>query len=78
MMSAWLIPLPKDIYGEHVLTGIDWFPRDGVVKLTEKGSNDSEIIPAFIKHLDGFVRTVLPEQKSYLLCVDCHGFRKGY
>ncbi len=77
VMSAWFDPLPKESYGGHILTGQDWFPADGAVEMSEKWSMTREKIPSFVKHLDKYVRNILPSSTSYLLTLDGHKSRMG-
>ena len=81
VMSNWVEPLPS-IYknsGEicRKFEQENWFPKDGVIKCTEKGSMEMSIMPAFIKHLNAYVRSFLPNDVSYLLSLDGHGSRNG-
>ncbi len=78
VISAWFDPLSKEVFGNHKLTALNWFPEDGVVKVTENGSMTREILPAFMKHLHKFVTKLLPSGMSYLLCLDGHKSRLGY
>ncbi len=77
-MSAWFDPLPKESYGGHILTEQDWFPAEGVVKMSQKGSMTREIITSFVKHLDKYVRNFFPSSTSYLLTLDGHKSRIGF
>ena len=80
-MSNWVDPLPT-IYEN---SGNDcrkyeqenWFPGDSVIKCTEKSSMEMSVMPAFVKHLNAFVRSFLPQDVTYLLSLDGHGSRNG-
>ncbi len=71
-MTTRFDPLAAESYGGHVLTENSWFPSNGVVKMSEKGSMTSDIISSFIRHLDMYVRQFLPDTTSYLLSLDGH------
>ncbi len=47
VMARWFDPLPAESYGAHVLTENNWFPSNGAVKMSEKGSMTRDIIPYF-------------------------------
>ncbi len=72
VMTRWFDPLRAEPYGAHVLTENNWFLSNGVVKMSEKGSMTSEIIPSFSRHLDKYARQFLPATTSYLLRLDVH------
>ena len=81
VMSNWVDPLPT-IYKNsrnacRKYEQENWFPRDGVIKCTEKGSMEMSVMPAFVKHLNAFVRSFLPQNETYLLSLDGHGSRNG-
>ncbi len=77
VMSAWFDPLSKEEFANHKLTALNWFPEDGVVKVTENGSMTREILPALMKQLHKFVSKFLPTGMFYLLCLDGHKSRLG-
>ncbi len=60
VMIRWFDSLPAESYDGHVLTENNWLPSNGVVKMSEKVSMTSDIIPSFIRHLDVYVRQFLP------------------
>ncbi len=76
-MTRWFDPLPDESYGGHVLTENNWFPSNSAVKMSEKGSMTSDIIPSFIRHLYMYVRRFLPATTSYLLSLNGHKPRNG-
>ncbi len=71
-MTRWCDPLPAESYGGHVLTENNWFPSNGVVKMSGEGSMTSDIIPSFIRHLDMHARQFLSATTSDLLSLDGH------
>ncbi len=76
-MTRRFDPLPAESYDGHVPTENDWFPSNGVLKMSEKVSMTSEKIPSFIRPLDMYVRQFLPATTSYLLSLDGHKARIG-
>lgn len=55
----------------------DWFPRQGVMECTERGSMETSVIPAFVNHIHSFFRTVLTFNKPPLLSLEGHGSPNG-
>lgn len=57
--------------------GSHWFPKDGVIKVTENGSMEKDVIAAMMKHINKYVRNFVPEEKVYAITLDGHSSRKG-
>ena len=83
VMESWFLPLateglskalPKDIVD---LSEPDWFPKEGVVCCTERGSMDARTLQLFIQHIDRTIRKHISNDKEFLLTLDNHGSRKG-
>ena len=83
-MSNWLEPIPNIYKNSSALVFCEkfqqseWFPNDGAIKCTDKGSIEMDILPAFVKHLNKFVRLLVPEETYYLLSLDVHGSINGF
>ena len=82
VVQKWIDPLDPSFREGHpdcdMFTRPEWMPADATIRVTENGSMEMAILPAFIKHLDNFVRNVSGGKDSYLLTVDVHGSRNGY
>ncbi len=37
VMTRWFEPLPAESYGAHIFTENNWFPSNGIMKMSEKG-----------------------------------------
>lgn len=79
VMSNWISPLGnmEEEKGGHSYYSIcdkyyheGWFPKDGIIKMSENGSMQIEILPALMKHIDKAVRAVVSPGTSYLLTRD--------
>lgn len=55
----------------------NWFPVDGVIKVSDNGSMEKPILTAAVSHVNTFVRQFVPSNEAYVLCLDGHSSRKG-
>ena len=81
--ADWFEPLLPDVYCDkdgipHKLCENQWFPDNGVHKLTENGSMEMDILAAFIGHFNSFVRQFVHPSQNILLTLDGHSSRNGF
>ena len=61
----------------ELFTRKGWFPDDGVIVCSERGSMTSDLLPVFIRHLNRNIRNVVSEDEHVLVTLDGHSSRKG-
>ena len=82
-MLSWTDVAPPQTHKELSTSFLErftrprWFPNDGVIICSEKGSMTMDIIPTFIKHMNAFIRKETPAEKHVLLTLDGHSSRNG-
>ena len=79
--STWIDPIQGSF--RNVTSGIcsrctkpNWFPCNGVIKVTENGSMEMPILTAVINHIDNSAREH-SHKALYLLLLDGKSSRKG-
>lgn len=54
-----------------------WMPKDSVIRSTENDSVDMKTLLFVIKHVNGFIRRFVPQEKTVVPFLDGNGSRKG-
>ena len=66
------IPLEYAAY-----TTNNWFPSDGVIAVSDKGSMTMELLPMFIRHFNRNARRYVNSGESIVITIDGHRSRNG-
>lgn len=83
VMSNWLLPLDKDSFSSLPIdlqrhTDSEWFTSTGVIVCSEKGSMTGALLEHFMRHLNNFVRTIVPPGLAYCVSLDGHKSRCAF